>query len=165
MTQQRIDRHAGQADTIVAFERAKLIERDTGAVEHAAQEPRTHRHHAGSLTRNHASAWFEAVRIARGHQEQTLSGEAHDLRFDASAIACDDIATIADGCFATQCFEREPHHSCQASLDRERRRCSDTLHATREVRTPDGRALCRRSTHVLSAVLLEARSSPKTAPM
>ena len=94
------------------------IERLPRAVNDPAEELGADGHHIRALPWDDACVGAEPVHFARGHEVQTLAGEADDLGFDTRAVAGDHVTGVTDRSLATDRLERESDAAGENGDDR-----------------------------------------------
>src|SRR6185437_13911287 len=111
MSQQRIDWPSCQAYGRAAGEGAETVERLRRAIDDAPQELGSDANRPRALARDDARVGTKAMRIARWHEVETVTGKTDHFRCGPGAVAGNDIAVVADGCLTASRLERQADHA------------------------------------------------------
>src|SRR5690606_15491779 len=94
-------------------ERPCTIERPAAAVQYPAKQIFANGDGGNALDGYDARVRHDAAHFIRGHQEEAITGKAHDLGFDPAAVLRNDVTTSADSRMAALRFHRQSDRTAQ----------------------------------------------------
>ncbi len=118
---QRVQGSTVQGAVIVGAQGATVIQRLAGGIDHAAQQGLAHRH-AGSLAdRPNSGVGHDTAQLAGRHQQNTITGETHNLGFQPVTVNGFHFAVGADRRLAALGFEQGAYNATQLTFGGHRR--------------------------------------------